>query len=265
MKLQEYAIINAKKITQDVKLFRVKCNLNPLPGQFFEVSIPGIGECPLASCSYNKNYVDILLRNAGNLTSLLFNMKKGDKIFIRGPLGRGFPIKKLKNKNLIMVAGGTGLAPVTSLIDYIEKNKKDFKKITIYFGFRNENFILLKDRISSWKKIFNVNVCLDKKTSSSNECKQGYINEVISSIEKNSSAVLCGPEIMMKLVTEKLTKLGIPNKDIYWSMERRMECGFGSCGRCLIQDVYCCKDGPVFRYDFIKPKLENEQYSNMQK
>lgn len=258
---EKYEIKNVKPITSDVKLLRVKSNMNPLPGQFIEVSIPGIGECPLASCSFNEDYVDILLRNAGPLTSKISQLKEGDNIYIRGPYGKGFPLEA-EEKNIILAAGGTGIAPVTSFIDYIEKNRERFGNIHIYLGFRDADYILLKDRIERWKKKFNVTVTLDKK------CKgypQGFINQIIEKKHQkteNSLAFICGPEIMMDSITKSLKKLGMKEKDIFWSMERRMECGFGNCGRCMVQDVYVCKDGPVFNYEFIKPRLENEQSAN---
>lgn len=264
---KEYKIKEITSYTRDIRLFKIDSDINPKPGQFFEVSIPGIGECPLASCSYDDKSLDLLTRNAGNVTSMIFQLNKGDSIFIRGPYGKGFPIKKLKNKNLILIAGGTGIAPVTSLIDYIQKNRRDFKDIYIYFGFRNESFILLKERIDEWKKIFNLTICLDKKENPSCnlKCEVGFIHNILDKVKPkldNSIALLCGPEIMMDCVTEKLKSMGLKENRIYWSMERRMECGFGNCNRCLIQDVYVCKDGPVFRYDIIKPKIDNEESNN---
>jgi anaerobic sulfite reductase subunit B len=262
-----YKITEIKNYTSDIKLFRVKCNMSPLPGEFIEASIPGIGECPLASCSYNKTYIDMLTRNAGNVTSAIFQKKTGEEIFIRGPLGKGWPLKKLKNKNLILVAGGTGLAPITSMIEYIEKNRNLFKEIYIYLGFRNENYILLKDRLENWKKKFNLIISLDKKIMKTDKfkCEIGFVHEVLAKHNpelKNTIALLCGPEIMMDCVTNKLIGKGLKPNKIYWSLERRMECGFGSCGRCQLQDVYVCKDGPIFRYDIIKPKIDNENSAN---
>ncbi|MBR9705160.1 anaerobic sulfite reductase subunit AsrB [Candidatus Pacearchaeota archaeon] len=267
---KKYIIEDIKEFTKDVRLLKINCNLNPKPGQFLEVSIPGIGECPLASCSNNPNYIDMLTRNAGNVTSTIFQLKKGDTIHIRGPYGKGFPIKRLKNKNLILVAGGTGIAPVTSLIDFIVKNRALFKDIHIYFGFRNEKYILLQDKINNWKKMFNLTLCLDKKDNPNCNitCETGFIHNIMDKIKpelNNTIAIMCGPEIMMQSVTDKLINLGLKENKILWSMERRMECGFGNCNRCLIQDVYVCKDGPVFRYDIIKPKIENEESSNEKK
>jgi len=269
---KKHKIISVKKITPETNLFRIKSSMNPLPGKFFEVSILGVGEAPLASCSYDSKYLDLLVKNAGGVTSKLFELKKNNNVFIRGPYGRGFPVEEFKGKNLVLVAGGTGVAPVTSLIEYIEKNRKYFEKISIYFGFKSEEYILLEERIKKWEKKFKVVVCLNdinnKNRKNKNNYKKGFINEILKfekpwfKDEKNTIACLCGPEIMMKAVSLELNNLGLKDNQIYWSMERRMECAFGSCGRCLIQDVYVCKDGPVFRYDIIKPKLENEEVSN---
>jgi len=257
-----YKITEVKNIVENVRLFKIKSNLNPEPGEFIEVSIPGFGECPLASCSYDSKKMDLLVRKAGNVTSKLFDLEKGDEVFVRGAYGRGFPLKELEGKNLILVAGGTGIAPVTSLIEYIEQNQEKFGKVNIYFGFRNQKYILLKERIKRWKKKFEVVVCLDEgKDKDGMKCEKGFIHEAMEKHKpfvENSIALMCGPEIMMKSVTEKLNKFGLEDSDIYWSMERRMECGLGNCNRCLIQDLYVCKDGPVFRYDVIKPRLENE-------
>ncbi len=262
--LKPHKIKSIKKYIEDVKMFQLDSKLNPKPGQFFELSILGVGECPLASCSYNPQQIDMLIRNAGGVTNALFNLKKGDSVFIRGPYGKGFPLKELEGKNLIMMAGGTGIAPITSLINYAEQNMQKFKSIKIYFGFRNEDYILLKDKIDKWKKIFNVTITLDEK-SKNPEYSYGFVHQLIEKEKpdlNNTLVLMCGPEIMMSSCTSTLNKLGLKNNQIYWSMERRMECGFGNCGRCLIQDVYVCKDGPVFRYDFIKPRLDNENSAN---
>lgn len=259
-----FKITSAKDINKEVKLFRIKTKMNPSPGQFFEVSVPGVGECPLASCSYDEKNLDILIKKTGSVTSEIFNLKKGANLFIRGPYGKGFPIEEFKGKNLVMIAGGTGIAPVTSLIDCIEKRRKEFGKIKIYFGFRSKEFILLKEKIEQWKKKFDVVVMLDKSEKGW-KGEVGFISDLLLKTKpgiKDYLAVLCGPEIMMETATKALNSLGIGDAKIYWSMERRMECAIGNCGRCLIQDVYVCKDGPVFRYDFLKSRLDNENSNN---
>ncbi len=261
---KKYKIENIKTYTDDVKLFKVRSSLNPMPGNFLEVSLPGIGECPLASCSFDKNYLYLLTRNAGNVTSAIFQQKKGDDFYIRGPYGKSFPVEELKGKNLILVAGGTGIAPITSFISYAEQHIKDFGEIYIYFGFRDEKNILLGEMIKRWSKKFKVFVALSNDPKN-NKYEKGFAHELIKRHKpkiENTCALMCGPEIMMDSVTKELNDLGIQNNNIYWSLERRMECGFGSCGRCQIQDVYVCKDGPVFKYSEIKPRLDNEAKSN---
>jgi len=258
-----YKILSVKNYAKDVRLFKIKCSLNPSPGTFVEMSVPGIGECPLASCSHNKDYLELLTKNAGNVTSAMFNLKKGDSIFIRGPYGKGFHLEEIKGKNLILIAGGTGIAPITSIINYIEQNKLDFKKIFIYFGFRDEKNILLKERIKKWEKEFEVHVGLSEDPNC-HKHEVGFINKIIENHKptiENTAALLCGPETMMDCATKELNVLGIKNENIYWSLERRMECAFGSCGRCQIQDLYVCKDGPIFKYSEIKPRLDNEKSS----
>lgn len=252
-----------EKITEGISIFRLKNKTKPAPGRFFEISVPGIGECPITSCTYNKNHIDLLTRNVGNVTGEMFQKKVGEFLHVRGPYGKGFPIKEMKGKNLIIIAGGTGIAPVASFIDYVIQNKKEFGEIFVYFGFRDEGNILLKKEIKKWKKKFNVFIGLD--INKSHKYEKGFVQDVIErhkpSID-NTVAILCGPEIMMDVVTKKLNKLGIKNNKIYWSMERRMECGFGSCGRCQLQDLYVCRDGPVFRYDIVKTRLDNENSAN---
>ncbi len=264
---KKHKIQSIKSYTDTVKLFRIKSTLNPTPGTFLEISIPGIGEAPLASCSHSPHHIELLTKNAGNVTQSIFNLKKNDTILIRGPHGKGFPLEKLKNKNLILIAGGTGIAPITSMINYIEQNRKDFKRIFIYFGFRNEENILLKERIKKWEKKFEIHIGLSSDPEN-HDYEKGFINQIIENHKptiKNTAALLCGPEIMMDVATKELNSLGIINSQIYWSLERRMECAFGSCGRCQIQDLYVCKDGPIFQYSKIKPRLDNENSSQPKK
>lgn len=264
---KQIPITNIKELTPNIKVIKIKTNINPDPGQFFEVSILGTGECPLTSCSYNKNYIDFLIKKTGGVTTDLFKLKKGDNLLLRGPYGKGFPIKEFMGKDLILVAGGTGIAPVTSLIEYVEKNRNKFGKIKIFFGFRNKEYVLLKDKIERWKKKFDLTICLDNGEKGWNG-ETGFVCDIVKldkqDLEK-TIALMCGPEVMMEGTINTIKKQGIKNNQIYLSLERRMECAIGNCGRCLIQDTYVCKDGPVFRYDFIKPKLDNENKANKEK
>jgi anaerobic sulfite reductase subunit B len=251
-------IVLMRRMTEDTFFMRIKSNMNPMPGQFFQVSVLGIGECPLASCSFNKNYLDTLVRNVGSVTNALSKLKKGDNVFIRGPYGKGYPVKKVKKRNLLVIAGGTGVASVTPLIEYVEKHRKDFLDVSIFLGFRSAEHILFNDKIKKWKKKFDLKLCLDKAPSELKRklgCEIGLLPEIIAKHKiklKKTAAFICGPQIMMKYTIDKLKKAGFKEKQIYISLERRMECGFGACGRCMIRNFYVCKDGPVFRLDKIK-------------
>jgi len=256
----KFKIEKERKVLEDVKFIKVKSNKNFLPGQFFQISILGIGECPLSPCSFERKHLEFIIRKVGGVTSALYNLKKGDKIFLRGPYGGSYPIDSFLKRDILLLAGGTGIAPIMCLADYILKNRERFGRVCVFFGFRDEEHILLYEKINKLKEHFEVYICLDSTN------KKGYENGRIDNVLekknfeiKNMLAVLCGPEPMMESITEKLNKKGLTNDKIYWNMERRMECAIGSCGRCLIQDLYVCKDGPVFRYDKIKERIENEK------
>ncbi|MEM4330862.1 MAG: hypothetical protein QW273_02540 [Candidatus Pacearchaeota archaeon] len=257
---KKYRIKMIKSYTPEVKLFRIETNINPLPGQFFQLSILGYGECPLASCSFNKNYVDVLVRKVGNVTSAMFNyLRKGDYVFLRGPYGKGYDLKEIGDKNMILIGGGSGIAPIASLIEYCLQNKKYYERIKVFFGFKNEESILLKDRIKKWSKKIKIKVFIDPQNKKT-EYEQGYIQDILKKeeIEESQLFIMCGPELMMKSATDYLVSKGIKERNIFWNMERRMECAIGSCGRCLIQDLYVCKDGPVFSYELLKERLTKE-------
>jgi len=259
-----YKIQEIIKYTRDTWMFRVKAKMNPLPGTFIEVGLPGVGEAPLASCSYSKEYLDILTKKVGRLTGEMFKLKEGDELHIRGPYGKGFPIEEFKGMNLILIGAGTGIASVTSLVDYISQNRSEFAEVHIYLGFRDKEGVLLKERIREWGKQFHVHVGLSRDKAT-HEYEHGHVQEIMKRHKlpvEHTYGILCGPESMMKDVTKEMNDLGIANERIYWSMERRMECAIGSCGRCQLFDLYVCKDGPVFRYDFLKPRLEKEESAN---
>ncbi len=256
---KKYKIINATRFTLDTVLFRIKSNLNPSPGQFVEVSIPGIGECPISVCSYNKNYIDILVRNVGSVTNAICKLKKNDFIYLRGPYGNGFPMQLFKNKSIVLIGGGCGVAPIKSISEYVEANKKDFKSLYLFFGFKSSKNILFKDYIDKWCKSCNMILSIDNPEKNW-KYYTGLIPDVIKKYSSNSPNFLqkdkyffiCGPPIMIKLTVERLNKLDFTNDRVYISLERRMECGHGKCGRCMIHGQYVCKDGPVFNYNDIK-------------
>ena len=214
--------------------------------------------------SVNKSpSFEIVVRKVGDLTSKLFNMKVGDKLGVRGPFGTGFDVKKLKNKNLLFVAGGLGLPPMRSLINYVTSKDKrsNFKKITILYGCKQPCELLFDDEINNWKKIKNVECKLTVDQCQDGDCwagEVGLITTLFPKIKldktdsKNTIAIIIGPPVMYKYVIKCLKTIGFPDENIFVSLERRMKCGVGKCGHCQINGIYVCKEGPVFNYSQIK-------------
>ncbi|MFC1800838.1 anaerobic sulfite reductase subunit AsrB [Nanoarchaeota archaeon] len=239
------------KENSDTNTYRVKYPIKHDPGQFVEVSIAGIGECPISICSSSKTHVELCIRNVGNTTNAISKLKKGDKLFIRGPYGHGYPMKQFKNKNIVIVGGGTGVAPIRGVIKYIEKNKKLFRQTSLFLGFRSPEDILFRKDLKEWKKKFNLHLTVDKADRKWKGNK-GVVTKLLENAKisaKDTIAIACGPPIMIRFVIQTLKKLGFEDNQIYISFERLMKCGIGKCGRCQIGGKRVCKDGPVFCYE----------------
>ena len=262
-------IKNIKKLTETETFFEIELDdkkpLGHSPGQFVEVSIFGIGEAPISiTSSPNKSSTfELVVRKVGNVTTKLISMKVGDKIGIRGPFGTGFNIKELEGKNLLFVAGGLGLPPMRSLINYVvdKKNRDKFKEITILYGCKQPCEVMFLDEVNKWEKEKNVECKLTVDQCEKDECWIGEVGLITTlfpkinfnkSASKNTVAIVVGPPIMYKFVIKCLKDLEFPDENILVSLERRMKCGVGKCGHCQINGVYVCKEGPVFKYSQIK-------------
>ena len=258
-----------KKLTETEKLFEIELDdkkpLDHIPGQFVEISVFGIGEAPISisSAPHSSSSFELTIRKVGNVTTKLFSMNVGDKVGIRGPFGNGFDIKALEKKHLLFVSGGLGMAPMRSLIQYVldKKHRNKFKYVKILYGTKKPCEALFVDEIKQWEKCPNVTCRLTVDSCSEDECwvgSVGLITTLFPKIKteridpKNTIAVVIGPPIMYKFVIKCLQTLGIPDKNIMVSLERRMKCGVGKCGHCQINGVYVCKEGPVFNYSEIK-------------
>ncbi len=250
-------IIKKEDLMENTFLLRLKYKVKNNPGEFMMIGLLGIGECPISICSSSDKYIDLLIENVGSVTDKLSKLKEKDKIFIRGPLGVGYPMHHLQDNNLILVAGGTGLAPLRSVIEYIQKNRKKFGNIDIYLGFRNPECMLFKEDIEKWKKQFKVHMVLDQPCEL--KCEKGFVTDLLEKEKpkpKKTFALICGPPVMVSPTITKLKSFGFEDKHIYVSLERHMKCGLGKCGHCMIKGHYVCVDGPVFRYDEILKDLE---------
>lgn len=231
--------------------FRMEFEGEVKPGQFFEVSIPRYGEAPISVSGIGENFVDLTIRKVGKVTNEIFKNYVGDKLFMRGPYGNGFDVDIYKDKELIVVAGGTGLSPVRGVVDYFATNTNETKGLTLITGFKSPKDMLFKEDLKNWNDKMNLIVTVD----SAEEGYTGHTGLVTKFIpeldikdKENVQIIVVGPPMMMKFTVMEFLKLGIKEENIWISQERKMCCGLGKCGHCKIDDTYICLDGPVFNY-----------------
>ncbi|MFH1409919.1 MAG: FAD/NAD(P)-binding protein [Nanoarchaeota archaeon] len=249
-----YKIMDHFRETPDTFTITVDMNIQHDPGQFVQVSIPGIGECPISICSDSTEYIKLNIREVGNMTKALAKLKKGDTLLIRGPYGNGYPLDKLKGNSLVIIGGGCGVAPLKGIIDYVENHRKDFNEVMLYLGYRSPNDIIFRREIDEWEKQYHLHVTVDKmqKGTACYNAKEGFITEALKAADLTNDkkvVFVCGPPIMMKFVVDVLKSKGFHEDQIFISAERLMYCGIGVCCHCMIHGKYTCIDGPVFRYD----------------
>ncbi len=252
-------IIKIEQMSETEKLFEIKIDSDEarkdfdfLPGQFVELTVFGLGEAPFSipSSPNNKEFFQLCIRDAGNVSGALHRMQVGDKIGIRGPYGKGyFPFDKMKGKDVIIVAGGLGLAPVMSLIHTILENRENYKRLVIIYGTVDPANILFREDIESWKKRDDIELCITvDKPDEAWQGEVGVCTNLIPGINCGSDAyaVVCGPPVMYKFVIDEFEKKSIKPENIFLSLERRMECGVGKCNHCHVGNKLSCIDGPVF-------------------
>lgn len=250
-----YIPINSKvekvfRETKDTKTLRVSYPSNHAPGQFVQVSVLGKGEAPISICSHSPDHLELCVRDVGEVTHALQDVKEKDVIGIRGPYGSGYPMDEFAGKKLLIVGGGSGVAPLRGIIKYIEQNAGNYEDVTIMLGFRNPDELLFRRDLDKWDDMFNLKLTCDKKLPGW-KGNVGLITELLEKSKpspENTVAFLCGPPIMIKFVLKSLKNLGFEDRQIWLSLERRMKCGVGKCGHCTISSKYVCKDGPVFNY-----------------
>lgn len=247
--------------TPDIKTFRVvgldgKKVFDHMPGQCAMLSIPGVGEAmfSITSSPTNTEYMEFSIKKCGCLTSWLHAMDVGQQITIRGPYGRHFPVEdELKGKDLLFVAGGVGLAPLRSVINYVRAKRENYGKIMIVYGSRSKDDLLdYHEILDEWMKDEGVDVELTiDRPQEGWDGHVGFVPNYVRELEfdTNKTALLCGPPIMIKFVLQALMDLGFEKKQVYTTFELKMKCGVGKCGRCNIGSKYVCKDGPVFSFD----------------
>jgi len=251
--------------SENVKLFRLVKEKGKFPkneqglifnpGQFVLAGIFGYGEAPFgpASSPYQDKYLDIVVRRVGVLTEALHRAQEGDKLFLRGPYGNGFPMDFIAGKDLVMVTGGCGIPPIAAMIEYIIANRKKFGRVYLIYGARTPQDLLMKDQFKKWKKDIKVFLTVDEPDKNWSG-PVGMVTELIDEIEidaTNAVAAMCGPGPMMDALEKILRPLGISDRRIFVNLERKMQCGVGHCQHCVSGDKYVCQDGPVFNFDQI--------------
>lgn len=243
-----------KEIIQHTEIeytFRMEYAGPVKPGQFFEVSIPKYGEAPISVSGIGDDTVDLTIRKVGRVTDQIFEYQAGMRFFMRGPYGNGFDIDVFKGKDLVVVAGGTGLSPVKGIVDYFSAHPGDASSTTLIAGFKSPEDILFKQDFENWEDTIQV----IKTVDSAPETYTGltgmvtkYIPELPIKDIDNTVFVTVGPPVMIKFTILEILKRGISENNIWISYERKMCCGLGKCGHCKMNDTYICLDGPVFNY-----------------
>jgi sulfhydrogenase subunit gamma (sulfur reductase) len=228
------------------------------PGQFVEVSIFGVGEAPISISSppTRPGIVEICVRKAGSVTSALFELQKGDLVALRGPFGRGFPMDLLKGQDLLLVAGGLGMAPLRSLLQAILDDRRSYGDLVLMYGARNPDDLLFKYELLGLMNRTDMKYLLSVDVDEEGIWRQyiGVVTGLFEKVELNPETAfcaMCGPPIMYRFVLQELLKRKISPERILMSLERMMKCGVGKCGHCAIGEYYCCTDGPVFKYSEI--------------
>ena len=256
-------IADVRPLTQLEKLFTIELpgslSLNHAPGQFVELSVFGVGEAPFSissSPSRSNGTFELCVRQAGQVTDALHALRPGDAVGIRGPFGRGFPVRRFRGKDLLFLPGGLGLAPLRSLINQVLDERSNYGRVIILYGARHPSELLFQDELALWSARGDVEVQVTVDRSDDNW--QGHVGVITTLIPEvqlyapNTVAFTVGPPVMYRFVLVELLGKGIREGNIWLSLERRMKCGIGKCGHCQINHLYACLDGPCFPYAQIK-------------
>ena len=254
-------VTDVRTDTPDVKTFRVvgldgKKPFAHIPGQCAMLSMPGIGEAlfSITSSPTNEDYLEFSIKKCGCVTTWLHEIEPGQQVTLRGPYGNGFPVDtELKGKDLLIIAGGIGLAPVRSVINYVRANRSNYGTLDIVYGSRSkEDLVDYQEILDEWmaEDGINVHLTIDREQPDW-DGHVGFVPNYVKELNFDTSktVVMCGPPIMIKFTLAGLEELGFQRDQVYTTFELKMKCALGKCGRCNIGDKYVCKDGPVFRLD----------------
>jgi sulfhydrogenase subunit gamma (sulfur reductase) len=241
----------------------VSVNFDYQPGQFAEVSAFGVGESPfgITSTRGHGETIEFAINRVGTVTNALHRMDVGDKVGVRGPLGNSFPMEEFKGKNIVVLGGGIGGAPLRPVIQTILGNRADYGKLNIFWAARSPDLLVFTDEYDDWlaQPDTELHLTVDKATPDWPH-KEGLITTIVEEVApspQNSATITCGPPIMIKFAMLTLKKLGFKSDQNWVTLEAKMKCGIGKCGRCNLGDIFVCTDGPVFRFDQVEQFLES--------
>lgn len=244
--------------TLDLQLPPGKKSFSFKPGQFNMLYVFGAGEVPISisGSPLQKDVIRHTVRAVGDVTSLLARLKRGGTLGLRGPFGSHWPVGELRGKDIVIVAGGIGLAPLRPVVYQLLSQREKYQRISLLYGTRSPEDILFKKELKKWRAEFDLDVQVTVDRASPNW--RGSVDVVTALIPRaafrhdNTAAFVCGPEAMMHFTVRALKQRGLRNEDIFISMERNMQCAVGFCGHCQYGPYFICKDGPVFRFDRVE-------------
>jgi len=256
------------KKTGDVNLYRVQMTkpVSYSPGQFFMVSLWGVGEVPIsiASLQERKDTIEFCIRKAGFVTGAIHSLKEGETLWLRGPYGNGFSTDSVLGRDVVVVAGGIGIVPLRPIIQWFIKKRTDVKSVTLLYGSRTPDDVVFTDEVEEWRKGgIKVVVTVDRGRSGWTG-NVGLVTTLWHEARinyKESVAFICGPEIMIRAAMQDLFFFGMPDESIVTTLEAHMKCGIGKCGHCYASEKYVCTDGPVFTFKEIKEFALLEGYN----
>ncbi len=260
---QQFRIQKLKSETYDTFTMELvsekkKDGFSFLPGQFNMLYVFGVGEVPISISGDPTKQENLMhtIRDVGSVTGALRKLEEGDSVGVRGPFGSAWPVEAAEGKDVVIVTGGIGLAPLRPAFYHILANRKKYGKVAILYGARTPEDILYPEDLQEWRSKFDLQVRVTVDRAGKDwHGTVGVVPSLISKVRfdpKNTLAMVCGPEIMMRFTVQELEKCGLMTEQIYVSMERNMKCAIGFCGHCQYGPKFICKDGPVFRFDEIE-------------
>ena len=263
-------IVGIRDLATGIKLFQVNLDdpavsaaFDYQPGQFAEVSVFGVGESPfgITSTRGQGETIEFAVNRIGTVTDALHRMDVGEQIGLRGPLGNGFPMDEFKGKNVVILGGGIGGAPLRPVIQTILDNRADYGKLSIFWAARGPDLLVFTDEYDTWRAAPDTELHLTVDNATPDwQHKEGLITTLVEAVApsaENAVTITCGPPIMIRFAMLSLNKLGFTSEQNWVTLEAKMKCGIGKCGRCNLGDVFICTDGPVFRFDRVQGFLES--------